>query len=138
MVNIIPHLYNRITLVGEGDFAMTMDFSKDKPIYSQLVDRICGDVTKGILKPGDRLPSVREYALESGVNVNTVQRVYKELESMEMTDTKRGQGTFITTDEMRIQQLREAMKIQLADHFLASIEAFGFTKEEILDVLRNK
>ncbi|MEK4229478.1 GntR family transcriptional regulator [Solibacillus sp. FSL H8-0538] len=117
---------------------MTVDFSKDKPIYSQLVDRLCGEVIKGELKPGDRLPSVREYALESGVNVNTVQRVYKELEAMEMTDTKRGQGTFITMNEQRIAELRETMKRQLAQSFLASIEAFGFTKEEIIEVLRNK
>lgn len=123
---------------GEGGIKMTVDFSKDKPIYSQLVDRLCGEVIKGELKPGDRLPSVREYALESGVNVNTVQRVYKELEAMEMTDTKRGQGTFITMNEQRIAELRETMKRQLAQSFLASIEAFGFTKEEIIEVLRNK
>ncbi|HBT72589.1 MAG TPA: GntR family transcriptional regulator, partial [Lysinibacillus sp.] len=43
---------------------MTMDFSRDKPIYSQLVDRICGDILKGKLRLGDRLPSVREYAVE--------------------------------------------------------------------------
>lgn len=123
---------------GEGGIKMTVDFSKDKPIYSQLVDRLCGEVIKGELKPGDRLPSVREYAPESGVNVNTVQRVYKELEAMEMTDTKRGQGTFITMNEQRIAELRETMKRRLAQSFLASIEAFGFTKEEIIEVLRNK
>lgn len=91
---------------------MTMDFSRDKPIYSQLVDRICGDILKGgKLQLGDRLPSVREYAVETGVNVNTVQRVYKELEAMNITETKRGQGTFITSNEERIELLREEMKI---------------------------
>lgn len=123
---------------GEGGFKMTMDFSKDKPIYSQLVDRLCGEIIKGKLMPGDRLPSVREYALESGVNVNTVQRVYKELEAMELTETKRGQGTFIITNEQRIAELRETMKCQLAENFLTSVEAFGYTKDEIIDVLRNK
>lgn len=123
---------------GEGGFAMTVDFSRDKPIYSQLVDRICGDILKGNLLPGHRLPSVREYAVETGVNVNTVQRVYKELEAMNITETKRGQGTFITTSEARITALREEMKNQLAQNFLTSIEALGFSKEEILVVLQNK
>jgi len=117
---------------------MTLDFSRDRPIYSQLVDRICGDVLKGKLLLGDRLPSVREYAVETGVNVNTVQRVYKELEAMNITETKRGQGTFITTSEVRITALREEMKNQLAQNFLTSIEALGFSKEEMLDVLQNK
>ncbi|MGM9944580.1 MAG: GntR family transcriptional regulator [Lysinibacillus sp.] len=117
---------------------MTQDFLKDKPIYLQLVERICGDVLKGNLKPGDKLPSVREYAIETGVNVNTVQRVYKELETLELTETKRGQGTFMTTNEQRINQLREDMKEQVAKQFITAIQSLGFSTEEMLEVLRKK
>ncbi len=117
---------------------MTMDFAKDRPIYLQLVETISGDVIKGKLKPGDKLPSVREFALESGVNVNTVQRVYKELELMELTETKRGQGTFITTNQTVIHSIREQMKEQVAMQFVTSIESFGFTVDEIIEVLKNK
>lgn len=117
---------------------MTIDFAKDRPIYLQLVETICGDVIKGKLKPGDKLASVREFALESGVNVNTVQRVYKELEMMELTETKRGQGTFITTNDTVIQSIREQMKEQVAMQFISSIESFGFTLDEIIEVLNKK
>ena len=117
---------------------MTQDFLKDKPIYLQLVERICGDVLKGNLKPGDKLPSVREYAIETGVNVNTVQRVYKELETLELTETKRGQGTFMTTNEQRIDQLREDMKEQVATQFITAIQSLGFSTEEMLEVLKKK
>ena len=117
---------------------MTMDFSRDKPIYSQLVDRICGELIKGTIRLGDKLPSVREYAIESGVNVNTVQRVYKELEAMDLTETRRGQGTFITSDEERLIALREEMMQQLADNFLTSVEALGFSKEEMIHVLQKR
>lgn len=117
---------------------MTQDFIKDKPIYLQLVERICGDVLKGVLKPGDKLPSVREYAIETGVNVNTVQRVYKELETLELTETKRGQGTFMTTNEQRINQLREDMKEQVAKQFITAIQSLGFSTEEMLEVLKKK
>ena len=113
---------------------MTQDFLKDKPIYLQLVERICGDVLKGNLKPGDKLPSVREYAIETGVNVNTVQRVYKELETLELTETKRGQGTFMTTNN----QLREDMKEQVATQFITAIQSLGFSTEEMLEVLKKK
>ena len=117
---------------------MTMDFVKDRPIYLQLVESICGDVIKGTLKSGDKLPSVREYAFETGVNVNTIQRVYKELEMMALTETKRGQGTFITTDETVVDEMREQMKEQVALQFLSAIESFGFTLEEIIEVLKRK
>ncbi|WP_332651480.1 GntR family transcriptional regulator [Lysinibacillus sp. 54212] len=117
---------------------MTQDFSREKPIYSQLVDRICGDILKGNIQLGDKLPSVREFAVESGVNVNTVQRVYKELEAMGITETKRGQGTFITTNEDTIHGLRENMKEQLALQFLTSIEALGFSKEEMVELIQKK
>lgn len=125
-------------MVGEGDYCMTQDFSREKPIYSQLVDRICGDILKGNIQLGDKLPSVREFAVESGVNVNTVQRVYKELEAMGITETRRGQGTFITTNDEKIHTLREGMKEQLANQFLSSIEALGFTKEEMVALIQRK
>lgn len=125
-------------MVGEGGYEMTQDFTRDKPIYSQLVDLICGDILKGNLQPGDKMQSVREYSLEVGVNVNTVQRVYKELESMGLTETKRGQGTFITTDGKRILHLREDVKVELVNQFLQSIAAFGFSKEEIVQILQRK
>lgn len=122
----------------KGDASMTMDFVKDRPIYLQLVESICGDVIKGQLKPGDKLPSVREYAIETGVNVNTVQRVYKELETMNVLETKRGQGSFITTNTEAIHELREQMKEQVALQFMTSIESFGFTLDEIIAVLMKK
>ena len=125
-------------MARKGVNAMTMDFAKDRPIYLQLVESICGDIIKGILKPGDKLPSVREFALDSGVNVNTVQRVYKELEVMALTETKRGQGTFITTEQQAIEVMREQMKAQVAMQFVSSVQALGFTVEEIIDVLKRQ
>ena len=125
-------------MARKGVDAMTMDFAKDRPIYLQLVESICGDIIKGNLKPGDKLPSVREFALDSGVNVNTVQRVYKELEVMALTETKRGQGTFITTEQQAIEAMREQMKEQVAMQFVSSVQALGFTVEEIIDVLKRQ
>lgn len=116
---------------------MTMDFSRDKPIYTQLVERICGEIIRGLLNPGDKLPSVRDYAVETGVNVNTIQRVYKELEHMNLTETKRGQGTFITENKERLIALREEMKCNLVNSFLHNMEALGFTRAEMIEVLQS-
>ncbi|MET3574202.1 GntR family transcriptional regulator [Bhargavaea ullalensis] len=110
---------------------MSFDFLPDKPIYQQLIDRITGELIRGAIRPGEKLPSVRDYAVEAGVNANTMQRVYRELEGMGITETKRGQGTFVTEDPGRLEVLREKRKAQLVADFLRDIEALGFTKEEI-------
>jgi len=117
---------------------MSIDFSADKPIYQQLIDRITGEIIKGHVKPGDKLPSVREYAVEVGVNANTMQRVYRELETMGITETKRGQGTFVTEDHVRLEQLRDEMKEGLVQSFLSNIESLGFTKKEIIDHIQKR
>ncbi|GEK34778.1 GntR family transcriptional regulator [Kurthia sibirica] len=111
---------------------MTIQFTRDLPIYSQLVNRICSEIVRNERLPGNKLPSVREYALEVGVNVNTVQRVYKELEQMALTETKRGQGTFITTDDSVLLALREKIKQQITEEFVRKIEEHGFSHDEIL------
>ena len=117
---------------------MGMDFLPNKPIYQQLIDRIIGDIISGTLTPGEKLPSVRDYAVQAGVNANTMQRVYKELEQMEITETKRGQGSFVTEDVRNISKLRDEMKEQLIASFFQNIEALGFTRAEMVEYLTNR
>ena len=117
---------------------MGIDFLPDKPIYQQLIERITGDIIRGTLKPGEKLLSVREYAIEVGVNANTMQRVYKELEQMEVTETKRGQGSFVTEDIRKISALRDEMKAQLAQSFIQNVEALGFSTSEMVTYLQER
>ncbi len=113
------------------------DFLPDKPIYQQIIDKICGKILKEHVLPGEKLPSVREYALELGVNANTMQRVYRELELMKLTETKRGQGTFVTEDIQRLELLRLEMMNSLVESFIQQMESFGFKEEEVLIQLSN-
>lgn len=117
---------------------MGIDFLPDKPIYQQLIDKIIGEIIKGTLQSGDKLPSVREYAVEVGVNANTMQRVYKELEQMQITETRRGQGSFVTNDQVQLVKLREHMKEQLVTSFIQNVEALGFTAHEIITVFEKR
>lgn len=117
---------------------MGIDFSPDKPIYQQLIERITGNIISGALSPGEKLPSVREYAFEVGVNANTMQRVYKELEQMEITETRRGQGSFVTEDRDKISRLRDEMKEQLVLSFIQNVEALGFSTSEMVTYLQER
>ncbi|RWZ60579.1 GntR family transcriptional regulator [Halobacillus fulvus] len=111
---------------------MGVDFQPDKPIYQQLIDRLAGEIIRSIRKPGDKLPSVREYAVETGVNANTIQRVYREMEQMEIVQTKRGQGTFVTEENARLVSLREDMKQQYVEAFVKDMRELGFTTTEMI------
>lgn len=117
---------------------MSIDFLPDKPIYQQLIERITGNIISGSLQPGEKLPSVREYAVEVGVNANTMQRVYKELEQMEITETKRGQGSFVTENQEKISELRNEMKEQLVLSFIQNVEALGFSTSEMVTYLQER
>ena len=75
-----------------------MNFTADKPIYLQIADRLCDRILSGELKGDDRIPSVREYGAEIGVNPNTVIRSYDKLLSEEIFYNKRGIGYFVAPD----------------------------------------
>ncbi len=81
---------------------------KSKPIYLQIADRICDEVTAGTLRPEGRIPSVREYAGIMQVNFNTVMRSFEYLSSKGVIFNKRGVGYFITPDALEhIARLRQ-------------------------------
>lgn len=110
---------------------MTDLFHSSKPIYEQIAELIKKQIIRGELHAGDKLLSVREMALEVHVNPNTVQRTYRELESMKIVESKRGQGTFVTEDNDTLNKIREEMKAELLLNFTSEMMEMGYSKEEI-------
>ncbi|MHB9146446.1 MAG: GntR family transcriptional regulator [Symbiobacteriia bacterium] len=72
-----------------------IDPSSGTPIYRQVADQVRQAVAGGTLRPGDRLPSVRELAVELAINPNTIAKAYQELERDGVIETPRGRGSFI-------------------------------------------
>jgi GntR family transcriptional regulator len=112
---------------------MTVKYDADKPIYLQIIDRISKEIVRGVLKPGDKLPSVREMAIQSGVNPNTIQRTYSEMERMEIVETKRGQGTFVTENEGMLMRLKKDMETKVVESFVQSMREIGASKREMVE-----
>ena len=75
-----------------------MDFHAEKPIYLQIADVFCEGILSRTLEAGSRVPSVREYGAEIGVNPNTVMRVYEKLTAEGIIFNKRGIGYFVADD----------------------------------------
>ena len=75
-----------------------MDFSESRAIYLQITDMICENILTGEWAAGDRIPSVRDLAVDIQVNPNTVQRAYTWLQDRDVIRTQRGVGYFITDE----------------------------------------
>ncbi len=111
---------------------MTWTFESDKPIYGQIVERIKFRIVKGEYPPGSRIPSVRELALEAGVNPNTVQRAYAELESEGVLYTERTNGKFVVNDSGLLNQLKQTLSRNYIEDLFQKLTDLGLTKEEII------
>ena len=99
------------------------------PIYEQIQTQILRFIEAGVLKPGDRLPSVRQLATENGINPNTVARAYAQLEAAGYVYNLPKKGVYIAeidSDATRHNQLVSALK---------PLVAAGYTKKELCDAV---
>ena len=96
---------------------MTWDFKSDQPIYRQLMDALRMRIVNGTYPPGERIPAVRELAMEAGVNPNTMQRALAELEREGLLVSQRTSGRFVTDD----QDLMQALRVNMAREYIAEM-----------------
>jgi DNA-binding transcriptional regulator YhcF (GntR family) len=112
------------------------NFDPNLPIYLQIMNFVKKLIVRGILKPGDKIPSVRDMALFLGVNPNTVQKAYEELEREGTIFTKRGQGNFVNEDENIVERIKETMVKELVERYRKELEELGISKKEIFELLK--
>ena len=114
---------------------MEWKIAEDRPIWIQLSEQLTAQIASGMYQPGQRLPSVREFAADAGVNPNTMQRALTDLESKGLIITNRTAGRSVTQDMETIKQLRTDRAMEQVRQFLAQMSELGYTKEEIEIVL---
>ncbi|EHC2201560.1 GntR family transcriptional regulator [Listeria monocytogenes] len=110
----------------------TINTKSQLPIYEQIVQKIKEQVVKGILKEGEKILSIREFASRIGVNPNTVSKAYQELERQEVIVTVKGKGTFIANQEDKVSSPKKLAetKIKLKETIL-DLVYLGINVEEI-------
>lgn len=118
---------------------MRIDPRDPTPIYAQLERAIRSAVATGAMHPGDRLPTVRQLAVDLQVNANTVARVYGELERAGVLETRRGVGTFVAPrdDDGHAPECRRRLS-ELTERFLADALALGFDADVAIEALRSR
>ena len=114
---------------------MDWNFRNDQPIYSQLTQRLTEAIVSGIYAPGEKLPSVRELAVEAGVNPNTMQRALTELEREGLLVSGGTSGRSVTQDEAVLVAMREQTLEELARECAEKFMTFGVTPTQAAQLL---
>lgn len=115
------------------------DTASRLPIYRQLVEQVRRGVATGRLRPGERLPSVRQLSRELVVNPNTVARAYSELERDGVLHTRQGLGAFVAEPSVdTTKKSRRDRLIGCLDELLTDAVHLGFTREELLALVHER
>lgn len=111
---------------------MKWTFESGIPIYLQILSRLKSEIAGGAYPPGAKLPPVRELALEAGVNPNTMQRAFAELERDGLVYTQRTSGRFVTEDAEVLRRLRRSLSEEIIGEMCGRLGRLGMSREEIL------
>lgn len=112
---------------------MNYNFNNETPIYIQIVDLIIKDICNGNLKSGEKILSVREYALLYKVNPNTISKALNILEEDKLIYTERTNGKYVTEDISLIQSYRDKIFNKKIKDFLNDLKVMGYTEREIIE-----
>ncbi len=116
-----------------------MKFKDDKAIYLQIADYFYENILKKKINPGDRIPSVRDLAVQTEVNPNTVMRTYQYLQDNNIIYNKRGIGYFISDKAYKItnkMKKEEFIKNTLPE-FFKTLMMLDISLPEIEDLFIN-
>ena len=114
---------------------IALDYRDPRPVYEQIVDYFEKLILQGVLKPDDRMPSVRQTAAEWTINPNTIQKAFTVLENRGYIYAVPGRGNFIAEstkllEEKRTEQLKKQEKL------LREGKELGITEEQAEEMIR--
>ena len=114
---------------------MKWKFTGDRPVYQQIMETVIGSVLKGELKPGQKVPSVRDLAAEAKVNPNTMQRALTELEREGLLVGGGTSGRTVTTDDAILEAMRQNALEQVARECAEKFRLYGVSPADAAQLL---
>ena len=116
---------------------MSWDLKTDRPIYTQLNEKIQLRIFSGVYPLGSKLPSVRDMAQEAAVNPNTMQRALAKMEEEGLIITHRTSGRSVTEDGHMVEIAKTKVAKDQIVEFLEKMRLMGFDQKEILSIINN-
>ena len=115
---------------------MSINFDNDRAIYLQIVDVIKMDIISNKYKAGDKLPSVRDLALQFRVNPNTMQRALAQLEDEGLVYTQRTNGRFVSDEAVKVEEERKRIIDSKIYEFLDYMHSLGMQDDQIIEEIK--
>ena len=110
-----------------------VDVMSRVPVYEQIIKQVEEQVLTGILKEGDKLPSVRSLSVKLSINPNTIQKAYTELDRRQLIITAPGKGSFISEKAIEVVGANSREKMTELNKIIRELALAGVTKEEIIN-----
>ena len=117
---------------------MVWSLDNNRPIYLQLMEKIQMDIISGRYSMGEKLPSVRELAVQASVNPNTMQKALSELERSGFVHAQRTSGRFITEDEELLKERKMKLAKQHVETYFLNMNNLGFAEEAAYSFIKKE
>jgi GntR family transcriptional regulator len=115
-----------------------LDKQSPTPFYRQIVEIVRAGISSGRIAPGDKLPTIRELAVQLGVNPNTIVKAYSHLQLLGVLDTQQGSGVFVRArnDAQLAPSERGRVLADLCRDFVSRAQLLGIGVDELVEHLR--
>ena len=111
-----------------------IDLMDARPIYEQITERFKLLILRGVIKADEKIPSVRNLAVDLSINPNTIQRAYTELEKQGYIYTVKGKGNFAVSAEKLLPEYKEEILMKLKT-ICEQAQEIGITREELISMM---
>ena len=115
---------------------MKWELDKKRPLMPQICEQLCVRIACNLIKPGERLLSVRNLAMEIGVNPNTVQRCFEMLDEQGILRSVRGSGWFVSEDISSCKTVLDGLIREKTADYFAAMQALGLRPDEIKEYVK--
>lgn len=112
-----------------------IDLMSRVPVYEQIIRQTESHILMGILKPGDKMPSVRSLSIHLSVNPNTIQKAYTQLDMRKIIHTVPGKGSFVSDDAITVIEKSSRKQLDDLTNVVHNLAIAGVRKEEIMEVI---
>lgn len=117
---------------------ITIDSDSGIPIWLQLRNRLVYLIGSGHFAVGDKLQTVRELAVDLGINYNTVSKVYQDIERDGYIASYRGRGTFVSDKYLSNAGAADNEADSLVDDFIRQCREFGIPRQDIVSLVERR
>ena len=117
---------------------MKRELDKNRPICPQICEILCVDMANGTLKSRQKIPSVRELALLFGVNPNTVQKAFEQLEQMGLIYSVRGSGWYVEDNTNKSHDILDSFAKEKKKVYIDQMQSLGFDKDAVLNYIKER